>query len=164
MVINEHQYVIRMTLNVSMGGLWGNFIAMFWILEYLQRLIYIWNKISNCIMFQCGMDFQSIPLHIMYSFQLFELIQYVNNLSRSSTTFQINDPKVTINLDDFSSLSKLVVQQLLVQLSQLVTIFYWNEKFDFALMEILKSNWDSSFEYVVSLFNIFCNTNIIKKN
>jgi hypothetical protein len=27
----------------------------------------------------------------------------------------------------------------------------------------LKNNWDSPLEYVVSLFNIFCNTNITKK-
>jgi hypothetical protein len=31
------------------------------------------------------------------------------------------------------------------------------------LMDILKNNWDSPSEYVVSLFNIFCNTSITKK-
>ncbi len=29
-------------------------------------------------------------------------------------------------------------------------------------MEILKNNWDSQLQYVVSLFNTSCNTNIIK--
>jgi hypothetical protein len=52
------------------------------------------------------MDFQSIPLHIMYISQHFEPIQYVNGLFRSLPTFQINDPKVTIDLDDFSSFSE----------------------------------------------------------
>jgi hypothetical protein len=42
-------------------------------------------------------------------------------------------------------------------------IFYWNEKIDFALMDILKNNWNSPLEYVVSLFNTSCNTNIIIK-
>ncbi len=107
--------------------------------------------------------FSIYPLHKMYSFQHFEPIQYVNNLSKSLITFQINDPKVTINLDDFPSLSELMVQQLLIQFSQLVTNCYWNENFDVALMDILKDNWDSSFKYVVSLLNIFCNTNITKK-
>jgi hypothetical protein len=69
------------------------------------------------------MDFQSIPLHIIYSFQHFEPIQYVIGLSKSLLTYQINDPKVTINLDDFPYLSKLVVQQPLIQLWQLTTIF-----------------------------------------
>jgi hypothetical protein len=30
-------------------------------------------------------------------------------------------------------------------------------------MDTLKNNWDSPLEYVVSLFNTFCNTNITKK-
>ncbi len=30
-------------------------------------------------------------------------------------------------------------------------------------MDILKDNWDSPLEYVVSLFNIYCNINITKK-
>ena len=62
-------------------------------------------------MSRCGMEFQSIPLHITYSFQHFEPIQYVNGLTRFLLTFQINDPKVTINLNDFPYLSKLMVQQ-----------------------------------------------------
>jgi hypothetical protein len=56
-----------------------------------------------------------------------------------------------------------VVQQSPILLLQLTTCFYYNEKFDFTLMDILKDNWDSPLEYVVSLFNIYCNTNIIKK-
>jgi hypothetical protein len=74
MVTNEHQYVTKMTLSASMGGLWGDFTAILWIVEYLQRLIYIWNKVSKCIMSRCGMNFQSIPLQIVYSFQHFEPI------------------------------------------------------------------------------------------
>ncbi len=56
-----------------------------------------------------------------------------------------------------------MVQQPPIQLSQLATCFYYNENFDFALMDILKDNWDSWLEYVVSLFNNSCDTNIIKK-
>jgi hypothetical protein len=71
MVTNEHRYMTKMTLSASMGSLWGYFIAIFWIVEYLQRPIYIWNKVSKCIMSQCGMDFQSILLHITYNSQHF---------------------------------------------------------------------------------------------
>jgi hypothetical protein len=161
MVINEHQYVKKMALCASMGGLWGDFTIIFWIAAYLQRPIYIWNKVSKCIMFWCGLDFQSILLHIAYSFQHFEPIQYVNGLFKSFLTFQVNDSKVIIFLNDFPSLLESMVQQ--PQLLQLTTCFYWNENFDYALMNILKDNWDSPLEYVVSLFNISCNTNIIKK-
>jgi hypothetical protein len=83
-----------------------------------------------------------MPLHIAYSFQHSEPIQYVISLFRSLLTFQINDPKVTIDLNDFPSFSKSKVQEPPIQLSQLATCFYWNEKFDYALMDILKDNWD----------------------
>jgi hypothetical protein len=39
-------------------------------------------------------------------------------------TFQVNDSKVTIDLNDFSSLLELVVQQPSIQLSQLITRLY----------------------------------------
>ncbi len=52
-----------------------------------------------------------------------------------------------------------MVQQPFIQLSQLIMHFYWNEKINFALMDILKYNWDSPLEYVISLFNTSCNTN-----
>ncbi len=104
-------YVTKMTLNVSMGGLWGDFTTIFWIVEYLQRPIYIWNKIWKRIMSQCGMDFQIFPLHIANNSQHFEPIQYVNGLSRSSPTFQVNDSKFSIDLNDFPSFLELVMQQ-----------------------------------------------------
>jgi hypothetical protein len=107
-VTNEHQYVTKMVLCASMGGLWGDFIVIFRITKYLQMSIYIWNKIFKCIMSQCGMDFQS--LHIVYNSQHFEPIQYVDGLSRSLPTFQVNDSKVTIDLDDFPSLLELTMQ------------------------------------------------------
>jgi hypothetical protein len=50
----------------------------------------------------------------------------INGLSKSLLTYQINDPKVAINLNDFPYLSKLVVQQPPIQLWQLAMHFYWN--------------------------------------
>jgi hypothetical protein len=41
------------------------------------------------------------------------------------------------------------MQQPPIRLSQLTTCFYWNEKCDYALMDILKNNWDSPLVYVV---------------
>jgi hypothetical protein len=48
-----------------------------------------------------GWIFQSIPLHIVYKFQHFEPIEYVNGLSWFSFIFQVIDSKVHIDLDDF---------------------------------------------------------------
>ncbi len=44
-------------------------------------------------------------------FQQFEPIQYANGLFKSLPIFQVNDPKVTINFDDFSCLLESMVQQ-----------------------------------------------------
>jgi hypothetical protein len=49
-ITNEHYYVTKMALNVSMGSLWGDFTTIFWIIEYLQTLVYLWNKVSKHIM------------------------------------------------------------------------------------------------------------------
>jgi len=56
------------------------------------------------------------------------------------------------------------MQKSQIQFLQPTTHLYWNEKLDSTLMEILKRNWHSQLQYVVSLFNIFCNTNITLKN
>jgi len=39
---------------------------------------------------------------------------------------------------------------------------YWIENFDYALMDILKDNWDSPLKYVVSLLTTSYNKNITK--
>jgi hypothetical protein len=57
MVTNGHQYVTKMTLSANMGSLWKDFIIIFWIAEYLQKPIYIWNIISKCIKYQNALCF-----------------------------------------------------------------------------------------------------------
>jgi hypothetical protein len=54
----------KMAQSATMGGLWEDFIIIFLITKYLQKPIYIWNNISKYKMFQCGMDFQFVLLHI----------------------------------------------------------------------------------------------------
>jgi hypothetical protein len=46
--------------------------------------------------------FNLFPYIWLYNTQYFEPIEYVNGLSRSSPIFQVNDPKVHIDVDDFS--------------------------------------------------------------
>jgi hypothetical protein len=47
------------------------------------------------------MNFQYIPLHIVYNFQHFEPIEYVNGLFQSLSIFQMNDPKVHLGIHLF---------------------------------------------------------------
>jgi hypothetical protein len=57
----------------------------------------------------CGVDFQSILLHIRYNFQHFEPIEYDNGELRFFHDFEPNDPKVTINLDEVPLISYSIV-------------------------------------------------------
>jgi len=34
----------KMLILVGNGGLWGDFIVLFWILKYLQHPSHVWNK------------------------------------------------------------------------------------------------------------------------
>jgi hypothetical protein len=83
------------------------------------------------------MDFQ-LPLHIIYNFQHFEPIEYVNGLFRSSPRFQTNDHKVHIDLNYFPFLSELMMQKFLIQFSQPTTLFYWNENYDYIFFFVLR--------------------------
>jgi hypothetical protein len=82
-------------------------------------------QIGNCL-------FDSISYLLDNHLSSCEPFQYINGLSRSSPIFQVHDSKVSIYLDDFASLSESMMQQPPIQLSQLTTCFYWNEKSDFA--------------------------------
>jgi hypothetical protein len=64
-------------------------------------------------MSQCGMDFQSIPTFITCSSQHFEPLDYFNGAPRSVHVFQINDPKMIINLDEFPFLLEPTKKKLL---------------------------------------------------
>ncbi len=72
------------------------------------------------------MDFQFIPLHRVLVLNI--LKQYVNGLFRFLFAFQVNDFKISKDLYDFSSFSKLVVQQPPILLLQLTTCFFLNKK------------------------------------
>jgi hypothetical protein len=39
LVSNEHQYIEKMSQSVTIGGLWRDFTSIFWIAEYLQRIV-----------------------------------------------------------------------------------------------------------------------------
>jgi len=49
-VTNEHEYVTKMAQSATTGGLWGEFRYNVLDNFFLQRPIYVQNKISKCIM------------------------------------------------------------------------------------------------------------------
>ncbi len=84
--------------------------------------------------------FSIYPFTHNIQFSTFLTNSICNGLFRSLPTFQINDPKIIVDLDDFRSLLELMVQQPLIQLLQLTTCFCWNKNFHSTLMDILKDN------------------------
>jgi hypothetical protein len=66
-VINQQTYKQKMSIPVTNGGLWGDFIVMFWISIYLQHSIHVWNKSNGRIMSKLkGNEYNTEILHIIY--------------------------------------------------------------------------------------------------
>jgi hypothetical protein len=53
-VFNEIMYIQKMSLIASNGGLWGDFTTIYWISQYLQQPIYVWNRNNGQIMVKVG--------------------------------------------------------------------------------------------------------------
>ncbi len=93
-ILRDKQLECDLFSQYTMGGFWGDFTIIFWVVEYIQRPIYIWNKISKHIMSQCGIYFQS-TLHIAYNSQHFGQIEYVNGILSLHLFFKQMIPKFT---------------------------------------------------------------------
>jgi hypothetical protein len=67
----------------------------------------------------------------------------------------MNDPRVHIEfgINDAKTTNSIIITNY---------AFLWKWKIDSTLVEMLKNNWDSQLQYVVSLFNTSCDTNITK--
>ncbi len=111
-VSNEHQYIEKMSQSAIVGALWEDFTSIFWIAKYLQWPIYVWNKDSNRIMFKCGLDYQIDLLHIAYSNQHFEPIEYTCDVKNTQFQFETQNSKSFINLDDYPMLSRPMKQEM----------------------------------------------------
>ncbi len=48
------------------GGLRGDFIAIYWIFEYLNHSIHVWNKNNARIMVKIEQENESTPLNLVY--------------------------------------------------------------------------------------------------
>jgi hypothetical protein len=101
-----------MSQSATIGGLWGDFIAIFLITKYLQQPIYVGNKDSNRIMCKCGLDYQMDTSRIACSNQHFEPIEYTCDIRNTQLQFETQIFKSFINLDDYQMLSKTIKQEM----------------------------------------------------
>jgi hypothetical protein len=80
--------VTKVVKSATMGALLRDLTTIFQIKSYLQRAIYVWNKMSKHIISQCEMDFQTILLYIAYDSQHFEAIEYAIGMARFLLAFE----------------------------------------------------------------------------
>ena len=77
-ISNEYQYMQKMSVSASHGGLWGDFTIIEWIFDYLQRPIYVWSNVTGCIINKQGCEFELEPLHLAFGSSHFEPIEKLN--------------------------------------------------------------------------------------
>jgi len=65
-----------MSMSTYDGRLWGDFISIFWIPQYLQCSNHIWNKINGQIMMKIGNNYDNQTLNIIYGNNHFELVDF----------------------------------------------------------------------------------------
>jgi len=65
-VIDEQKYLPKKFKSIIDGGLWGDFIVVFWISKYLQHQIYVWKKNNGQILVKVGDEYDASILNTIY--------------------------------------------------------------------------------------------------
>jgi len=158
---NEIMYIQKMSLAASNGGLWGDFTAIYWISQYLQQSIYVWNKNNGQIMVKVGDNMNGITLNIVYGNDHFEHVklydptislQSSNNVLQSSLNNQhimvlkqhvcLKPKNETIRFD-FVNRNYIITKQHHSRKSIIVgkqKRFVWNFELDKQLLKIQTIN------------------------
>jgi hypothetical protein len=58
-VMNEQNYIKKMSILITNCGLWGDFTTLFWISKYLQCPIHVWGRNSGQITSKVGNEYNS---------------------------------------------------------------------------------------------------------
>lgn len=74
-VIDEQKYLQKTFESIIDGGLWGDFIVVFWISNYLQHQIYVWNNNNGLILVKVGDQYDASILNIFKKMKQLFLIQ-----------------------------------------------------------------------------------------
>jgi hypothetical protein len=81
---DEKHYIKKMFISTLDGGLWGDFIVIYWIFEYLHHSIHVWNKNNDQIMVQIQQENTSIPLNLVYGNNHFEPVNIYSKITKYS--------------------------------------------------------------------------------
>ncbi len=73
---DETSYIQKMLMLECNGGLWGHFITILFISQYLQCSIHIWNEIIGQIMMKVGNNYDNQILNIIYGNNHSKLVDF----------------------------------------------------------------------------------------
>jgi hypothetical protein len=76
-ISNEYQYMQKMFVSVVYDGFWGDFTAIKWISDYLQKLMYVWSNITGRIIDKQECEFELKPLHLVFGNNHFKTDSYL---------------------------------------------------------------------------------------
>ena len=65
-ISNENEYISKMSLSATNGGVWGDFTAIKWVSEYLKNPINVWNVCNGRILNTFGLDLNTEIIHIAF--------------------------------------------------------------------------------------------------
>ena len=65
-VSNEYDYIEKMSISASVGGIWGDFTAVNWIFDYLSTPITIWNINNDYKLITFGKEFSNNVMHLAF--------------------------------------------------------------------------------------------------
>ena len=66
MILNENEYIRKMSLSATNGGVWGDFRAIKWVSDYLKNTINVWNVCNGRILSTFGLEFNTEIIHIAF--------------------------------------------------------------------------------------------------
>ena len=85
---------------------WGDFTAIKWISDYLERPIYVWSTQSGRIINKLGCEFQLEPFHLAFGSSHFEPIEKLNQSMPIVLPIENTEIEI-INLESNSSYEDL---------------------------------------------------------
>ena len=65
-VSNKDEYIEKMSISASVGGIWGDFIVVNWIFDYLSTPITIWNVNTGYKLITFGKEFSNNVMHLAF--------------------------------------------------------------------------------------------------
>jgi len=100
-VSNEDDYIEKMSISASVGGIWGDFTAVNWISDYLSTPITVWNINSGYKLITFGKECSNNVMHLAFDSKMkhFEPIQKILGLNHKNHSIEPENHE-NVHLDE----------------------------------------------------------------